>query len=169
LNPIIGIAVKDIKTFFRERGTIFWTIAFPVLILLLFTAIFGREIPFNANIGIVNYDNSPQGISAEAISGINSTGLFTVSVFENKTEALKELNATTIRAVVTIPQDFITFDLPAPFTGIIIEESHDGVNRGLVFFEITKTKLACVPGTPDKHPLCILGIVSSSVTQVHFL
>ncbi|NWG10887.1 hypothetical protein HXY33_03935 [Candidatus Bathyarchaeota archaeon] len=44
MNSIIGIAVKDIKTFFRERGTIFWTIAFPVMILLLFTAIFGREI-----------------------------------------------------------------------------------------------------------------------------
>ncbi|MEM3731099.1 MAG: hypothetical protein QW667_06695 [Candidatus Bathyarchaeia archaeon] len=57
MNPTIGIAIKDIKTFFREKGTVFWTIAFPVVVLLLFAAIFGREVPFTANIGVVNFDN----------------------------------------------------------------------------------------------------------------
>jgi ABC-2 type transport system permease protein len=106
MNSIIGIAVKDIKTFFRERGTIFWTIAFPVMILLLFTAIFGREIPFNANIGIVNYDNDQYEISASIVNGLNSTGFLTVKNFTDEIEALKELNATNIRAVVVIPQNF---------------------------------------------------------------
>jgi ABC-2 type transport system permease protein len=104
LNAIIGIAVKDVKTFFRERGTVFWTIAFPVMILLLFTAIFGREIPFNAKIGVVDYDQN--GISASIISGLNSTGIFTVTNFTDKTEARKELNASNVRAVVTIPKGF---------------------------------------------------------------
>jgi ABC-2 type transport system permease protein len=104
LNAIIGIAVKDVKTFFRERGTVFWTIAFPVMILLLFTAIFGREIPFNAKIGVVDYDQ--YGISANIISGLNSTGIFTVINFTDKTEAMKELNASNVRAVVTIPEGF---------------------------------------------------------------
>ena len=105
-NSIIGIAVKDVKTFFRERGTIFWTIAFPVMILLLFTAIFGREIPFNANIGVVNYDNDPYGISASIVNGLNSAGFLTVKNFTDEIEALRELNATNIRAVVVIPQNF---------------------------------------------------------------
>lgn len=80
MNSIIGIAVKDIKTFFREKGTIFWTIAFPVMILLLFTAIFGRDIPFNANIGIV--DNDGTFASASVVTGLNSTGLFTMKNFQ---------------------------------------------------------------------------------------
>jgi len=105
-NSIIGIAVKDIKTFFREKGTIFWTIAFPVMILLLFTAIFGREIPFNANIGVVDYDNDPYGISASIVTGLNSTGFLAVKNFSDEIEALRELNATNIRAVVVIPQNF---------------------------------------------------------------
>mgnify|MGYP001028475319 CR=1 FL=1 len=104
MNSIIGIAVKDIKTFFREKGTIFWTIAFPVMILLLFTAIFGREIPFNANIGIVDNDRTP--VTANIVTGLNSTGFFTVKNFADKTEALKELNATNVRAVITIPKNF---------------------------------------------------------------
>ena len=77
-----------------------------MVILLLFTAIFGRDIPFNANIGIVNYDNSPLGIPANIISGLNSTRFLTVKRFDNETEALKELNATNVRAVMTIPADF---------------------------------------------------------------
>jgi len=104
-NSIIGIAVKDIKTFFRERGTIFWTIAFPVMLLLLFTAIFGREIPFNANIGIINEGNQTQ-LTEGIVSGLNSTGVFTLKIFTDRDEAMKELNATNVRAVLTIPQNF---------------------------------------------------------------
>ncbi|MEM2971410.1 MAG: ABC transporter permease [Candidatus Bathyarchaeia archaeon] len=104
MNPIIGVAVKDIKTFYREKGTIFWTIAFPVLVMLLFSAIFGREVPFTANIGIVDLDQTQ--ISKAAIEGLNQTGVFHIKIFENKTEALKALNATEIRAVVTIPNMF---------------------------------------------------------------
>lgn len=105
MNPIIGIAVKDVKTFFRERGTVFWTIAFPVLMLLLFSAIFGREIPFNANIGIVNEDGQTP-VTEGIISGLNGTGIFTLKSFADKPEALRELNATNVRAVITIPQNF---------------------------------------------------------------
>jgi ABC-2 type transport system permease protein len=108
MNPIIGIAVKDTKTFFRERGTVFWTIAFPVIILLLFSAIFGREIPFNANIGIVDYDGTP--LSAEIITGLNSTGIFTMRSFTDKDAAIRELNASNVRAVITIPEN-LTQDL----------------------------------------------------------
>lgn len=105
MNSIIGIAVKDIKMFFRERGTIFWTIAFPVLIMLLFTAIFGRDIPFNANVAIVNQDGKTS-LTDGIISGLNSTGFLTLKNFTNRTKALEELNATNVRAVITIPQNF---------------------------------------------------------------
>jgi ABC-2 type transport system permease protein len=104
MNSVIGIAVKDIKTFFRERGTIFWTIAFPVVIMLLFTAIFGREIPFNANIGIVDYDKTP--VTTSIISGLNDTGAFSLTVYTNKTEALRDLNASNVRGVITFSEGF---------------------------------------------------------------
>jgi ABC-2 type transport system permease protein len=104
LNSVIGIAVKDIKTFFREKETLFWTIAFPVMILLLFTAIFGREVPFTANIGIIDSDKTP--MTANVISWFNSTEIFSVKAFEDKTEALRALNATEVRAVVTLPKGF---------------------------------------------------------------
>lgn len=113
MNPTIGIAVKDIKTFFRQKETIFWTIAFPVMMLLLFTAIFGRETPFNANIGIVDLDKT--SITSSIISAFNDTEVFNAKVFENKTEALKAFNATDVRAVITLPQGLgenLTFGEP---------------------------------------------------------
>lgn len=102
MNSIIGIAVKDIKTFFRERGILFWTIAFPIMILLLFTAIFGRDMPFNANVGVV--DNDRTDTTASIIAGLNNTGFMTMKEFLSQLEAQKELNPTTIRAVITIPK-----------------------------------------------------------------
>jgi ABC-2 type transport system permease protein len=104
MNSIVGIAVKDIRTFFREKGTVFWTIAFPVMIMLLFTAIFGRDIPFHATISVVDYENS--ALTASIVSGLNDTGFLTVRNFADETEALRELNDTNIRAVITIPQNF---------------------------------------------------------------
>lgn len=108
INPIMGIAVKDTKTFFREKGTIFWTIAFPILIMLLFTAIFGRNIPFTANIGVVINDSDPfgTGLPAHVITGLNSTQIFIVNVYQNPNDALELLNKSSIRAIITIPDGF---------------------------------------------------------------
>jgi len=136
MNSVIGIAVKDVKTFFRERGTVFWTIAFPVMILLLFTAIFGREIPFNANIGIVDYQKD--SVTAGVISGFNQTGLFTIQTFNNTAEALNELNAAKLRAVLTIPQNF-TSDLSQAKANVslVVDGTNPDVSR--LIRDATKT------------------------------
>ena len=128
MNPVIGVAIKDIKSFFREKGTIFWTIAFPVLMMLIFAAIFGREIPFSANLGVVNLDNAD--ISAGVIIGLNHTEIFNVKIFENESSALKSLNNGDIRAYITIPKDFsynITHGIPAQVWLVVDETDPDVV------------------------------------------
>ncbi|MEM3700732.1 MAG: ABC transporter permease [Candidatus Bathyarchaeia archaeon] len=140
MNPIIGVAIKDIRTFYREKGTLFWTIAFPVLVMLLFSAIFGREVPFTANIGVVNQDSSNvYGIATNIIAGLNQTEVFNVKTFENKTDALKALNATEIRAAITIPEDFsinITTGKPAHVL-LAVDETNPDVAR--IVRDIIKT------------------------------
>jgi ABC-2 type transport system permease protein len=114
MNPIIGIAVKDTKTFFRERGTVFWTIAFPILILLLFTAIFGRDIPFHGDIGVIDNDgtdltkNMTARLNWIGNSTINGTSLFSVSTYTDRIEAMRDLNASRIRALIIFPKNFTT-------------------------------------------------------------
>lgn len=131
MNSIIGIAVKDTKIFFRERGTLFWTIAFPVMILLLFSAIFGREIPFNANIGIVDYNNDQGGISSNIVSALNASRIFTIRNFTDKTEALNELKSANVRAVITIPENFTQdlFSTGHANISLVVDETTPDVAR----------------------------------------
>jgi ABC-2 type transport system permease protein len=104
MNPILGIAIKDIKTFFREKGAIFWTIAFPLVMMLLFSAIFGREVPFTANVGIVDFDQTE--ITGSLIQVFNETEIFDVKIFENQQEALDKLKAGDAKAVLIFPKGF---------------------------------------------------------------
>lgn len=137
MNQVIGVAVKDIRMFFREKGTIFWTIAFPVLVMLLFSAIFGRETPFMANIGLVDADGTE--ISTMAVSSLNQTGVFSIRIFEDKTNALNALNASEIRAVVTIPEGFtenLTLQRPVQVL-LAVDETNPDVAR--IIRDIVKT------------------------------
>lgn len=102
MNPLFGIAIKDVKTFFRDKGIIFWTIAFPLLIMLLFAAIFGREIPFTASIGMVDLDNTV--MTSSLIQVFNETNFFDVQTIGDETQALDLLRAGEIRAVLVFPK-----------------------------------------------------------------
>jgi len=100
-----------------------------VIILLLFTAIFGREVPFTANIGVVDLDET--AITASIISVFNDTEVFDAKVFENKTEALKALNATDVRAIITLPQglkDNLTTGKPIKIL-MAVDETNPDVAR----------------------------------------
>jgi len=104
MNPVLGIALKDVKTFLREKGTIFWTIAFPLLIMLLFSAIFGREIPFTANVGVVDFDQT--NMTETLIQIINETDIFNVRMFNDRQKAVDELKNGGVRAVLVFPENF---------------------------------------------------------------
>ena len=122
MNPVIGMAAKDAKIFFRERGTLFWTIAFPAIIMLLFTAIFGREIPFHGSIGVVDYDDSE--ITKNLVEGLNGSELFTMMYFTDEAEAVEALNEATVRAVIVFPPNF-TADLYSE-NGSVVSWAVDG-------------------------------------------
>jgi ABC-2 type transport system permease protein len=104
MNPVFGIAIKDIKVFLREKGSLFWTIVFPILILFLYSAIFGREVPFVANIAIVDMDNTQ--LTNNIIYGLNQTEVLQVKMFQDNTSALEALKNGEINSVLTFPEGF---------------------------------------------------------------
>lgn len=100
------------------------------MILLLFTAIFGRDIPFNATIGVVDYEKDPAGITAGIVSGLNQTGFLTVRNFTYETAAMTELNATSIRAVLTIPRNFTqNLYLGNASVGLVVDGTNPDVSQ----------------------------------------
>jgi len=104
VNPVLGIAVKDIKVFLREKGNLFWTLAFPIIILFLYSAIFGREIPFVANIAVVDMDNTP--LTSSLISGMNQTDILQIRMFQDNASAIEALKKGEMHGVLTFPEGF---------------------------------------------------------------
>src|SRR5690606_22752731 len=64
--------VAQIKMFFRSPGSVFWTVAFPVLLILLFGAIFSGTGNTKYSLYVQDLDGSP--ISEEFVQALNKTG-----------------------------------------------------------------------------------------------
>jgi len=92
-------SLKDIA---RDRMALFWFVAFPVLFILLFGAIFSSENEVHFDIGFVNRDRGPIGEGLE--EALTSIPTFTVHK-ENKDEALKALRAGQRTLIMEIPED----------------------------------------------------------------
>lgn len=72
--------------------------------MLLFSAIFGREVPFTANIGVVDFDKTVT--TNNIIQALNDTEIFNVKAIEEKEQARNSLKAGDVNAVITFPQGF---------------------------------------------------------------
>jgi len=72
--------------------------------MLLFSAIFGREVPFTANIGVVDFDKTDT--TNNIIKALNDTEIFNVKAIEEKEQAMNSLKAGEVNAVITFPQGF---------------------------------------------------------------
>jgi len=94
------LLAADFKQFFRDRTAVFFTFAFPILIMVIFGLVFSDEGDISYKIGLVNEDNSVIG---DNISGV----LNEIPVFEitegNLDKKIKELEDGDISGVVVIP------------------------------------------------------------------
>ncbi len=57
--PLLALTRANIRSFVRDRAALFWTIAFPILFVILFGSIFSGGGPSTFNIGWVDLDGSP--------------------------------------------------------------------------------------------------------------
>ena len=61
MSTIISLYVASIKEFVRDRATIFWTLAFPLVFIVLFGVIYNGGSAPNYKVGIVNEDSGTVG------------------------------------------------------------------------------------------------------------
>ncbi len=97
-----GVIKKDLKSFFRSKTTLFWTIAFPIIIMLLFSVTFSSEVSFT--VVVVNQDSGDMGkYFVEGLAGINATKVLEESSVERAKENVSRGRAI---AAIVIPEDF---------------------------------------------------------------
>ncbi len=100
MATIFSLYVASIKEFVRDRATIFWTLAFPLLFIVLFGVIFNGGSSPNYTVGLVNEDNGQVGQTLESVfKQIPSLKIQTGSR-EHELDTLKQGN---VDMVVVIP------------------------------------------------------------------
>lgn len=104
---IMNDFMNDIKTWYRSKGTLFWTIAFPIMMILIFGAIFSPSQDVEYTIWVRDQDQT--AISEGFIEGLKETGYLNVkmetniSISENISSYLSENSK---KFLINIPEGF---------------------------------------------------------------
>lgn len=103
MTALVQLTLANIRSFVRDRAALFWTIAFPLIFILLFGAIFSGGGDETRSFGWVDDDRSPESAQLRAaFDGLDSVEL------EDGTEAdaLERMRTGDLRAVLVVPQGY---------------------------------------------------------------
>jgi ABC-2 type transport system permease protein len=102
MGTIISLYLASLKEFLRDRMALFWTVAFPVLFIVLFGLIFSGNTSVSYNMGLVNLDNGPMG--QQLVTAFDRVTVFKISAGAQDAE-LSALRSGQRDLVVIIPSD----------------------------------------------------------------
>lgn len=105
--------ISQAKMFFRSPGSVFWTVAFPVLLILLFGAIFSNSGSTTYTLYVQDMDGS--AASHELIEGFNQTKVLNIIVVDNRTDADAYIKNNSISSFLIIPEGFQYAFSPEPY------------------------------------------------------
>ncbi|MCQ5375222.1 MAG: ABC transporter permease [Methanomassiliicoccales archaeon] len=109
-NRILSTLISSVKMFYRSKSSVFWTIAFPVILILIFGAIFSGGNGGKYNIHI--QDLSDSQMSHKFIEALNQSeviNVIDVGKDVNISEYIRENSPT---AVLIIPSNFDSAFIP---------------------------------------------------------
>ncbi len=96
--------IYSIKGWYRSRGGMFWSLAFPIILILLFGAIF-------SSVGSTKYTLYVQDLDDSTMSNIfnatlNATGLFNIKKVNPKDNVTSYIKNNNTHALIVIPKGF---------------------------------------------------------------
>ena len=103
LNPALEVARKDLLSFMRSKSTLFWTLAFPLLMMLLFSSMFGGR---GAMFTIAVVDRDSGTISKVLVDALNSTNVTRLVPFSSEDDARRRVMDGKADALLIIPEGF---------------------------------------------------------------
>src|SRR4051812_37388264 len=100
MRGFIPLTIANIKSFYRNRAALFWTLAFPVIFIILFGSIFSggtQDFP----LALVDEDHSD--VSAQLLAGFSNVPILEVDQVGSD-EALEHMRTGEFAGVLIIPQ-----------------------------------------------------------------
>ena len=98
--------VATAKMFFRNKGAIFWTLAFPVLLIFIFGAIFSSSGQSDYDLYVQNLDEGPASI--QFIDSLNQTGVLNVHMVPTDISASDYVRDNSLTGIMIVPSNFTT-------------------------------------------------------------
>jgi ABC-2 type transport system permease protein len=167
---VLSLYIASLKEFTRDRLALFWTMAFPILFIILFGLIFSGGSSPSYSVGLVNQDSGQMGAAiAQAFKG--------VKVFTIKTGALSDqldtLKKGQLDMVVVIPADLSQNAQSNQSTGIQVYYDQSKQTDAQIELGIVQQVLASfnqnITHTVPPLTLAPQGIAAQSLTTEDFL
>ena len=96
--------VASIKTWGRSKGTLFWTLAFPIMLILIFGAIFSGIGETEYTLHIQDLDGSE--MSRSFIESLTGTGAIKTKIVDSSENITSYIDENSIDRLVVIPKDY---------------------------------------------------------------
>ena len=123
LRVIGANLVVSIKSFYREKTSMFFTTTFPILLILVFGTIFKDQDKLNFNLCVQDLDQTET--SAEIAKTLVLTGKFIITRVDPAIDATQYAKNSKVNLVLIIPKDYeksytqyLQFDDPDAFATI---------------------------------------------------
>lgn len=104
--------IAQAKMFFRSPGAVFWTVAFPVLLILLFGAIFSGSGATTYNLYVQDMDDTPA--SHDFAQALTETKVLNIIYVDPNVSATQYIKDHSIASFLIIPKDFQNAFAPEP-------------------------------------------------------
>ena len=103
MDALLALTVANIRSFVRDRAALFWTIAFPIIFVVLFGTLFGGGGTADYKVGWVDLDATAASARLEA--AFASAGVLTL---ERATEAdaLARTRSGDLDALIVVPRGY---------------------------------------------------------------
>ena len=90
MGTVISLYLASVKEFIRDRAAMFWTLAFPILFIVLFGIIFSGGGSANYTVGLVNQDDGTVGQALTRAFGAVKPFTIKSGSYDDAMKALKQ-------------------------------------------------------------------------------
>ncbi|KAB2331594.1 ABC transporter permease [Cytobacillus depressus] len=101
------LTLSQLRIFLRNRQVLFWTLAFPIFLMIMLGSFLGNGNGMSVSIGVVDQDQSNQ--SKQLIDILIQNEAIQLEKENNKEEAFKQLKKGDLHVVIVIPEGYESF------------------------------------------------------------
>ncbi|WP_442601680.1 ABC transporter permease [Paenibacillus sp. KN14-4R] len=106
MKAYVQLTIAQLRLFVRNKQALFFTLLFPVFFMVIFGALLGNGGGKTVETAIIDSDHTVT--SKELVSSFEKTGVLSLTTYENKEQATKDLKNGDMQLIVIIPQGYGT-------------------------------------------------------------